>query len=146
MLAFGVSAAVATAAGLPKGNVIVARSAPTALLIWDASAAVGDLVIAQQTGDAGMRALESDAVALMAARAPRLRANTIELHVQYAASGIVGAAYQASTFANATPLMILSAPRALVAKKAQGWMADIDAQRKPAGLDVRMTGSFPHAE
>jgi hypothetical protein len=64
----------AVAADLPGGTVVVARSAPTAVFIWDASPAVGDLVVAQQTGDAGMRALEADALAIMAARAPASRA------------------------------------------------------------------------
>jgi len=54
---------------VPKGTVVVVRSAPNALLIWDASAAVGDLMIARRTGDDGMRELERDGIAIMAARA-----------------------------------------------------------------------------
>jgi hypothetical protein len=146
MVAFAFFAPAVRAAGLPKGNVIVARSMPSALLIWDASAAVADLVIAQNSGDDGMRALESDAIAIMAARAPRLHAERIELRVQYAAGGIVGAAYQAGTFANQTPLLILKTKRLLALSRATQWLGDVAAQRRPAGLEVRTTGQFPHQQ
>jgi hypothetical protein len=129
-----------------KGAVVVARSAPTMLLIWDASPAVGDLVIAQRTGDQGMRALEGDAIAILGRRAVRSHAARIELHVQYVSGGVVGAAYQASTFANATPLMIISAARPAAATRYREWIGDVVAGRKPPGLDVRITGTFPKSE
>jgi hypothetical protein len=131
---------------LPPGTIVVARSAPAALLVWDASAAVGDLVVARRSGDDGMRALESDGVTIMAARAPRLRAKSVELRIQYSATGVAGAAYQASTFANATQLLVLTAPRALIAARAHAWQAAIASHRAPDGLGVRVVGAFPQPQ
>lgn len=130
----------------PPGTIVVARSAPAALLIWDASSAVGDLVVARRTGDDGMRALEGDGIEILAARAPRLHAKSIELRIQYSATGVVGAPYQASTFANATQLLVLTAPSALVAARARAWQAAIAAHRAPDGLGVRVVGAFPQAQ
>jgi len=130
----------------PKGIVVVARLQPTAVLIWDASATVGDLVVAQQTGDAGMRALEADSVDVLASRAPALHAARIEIHAQYAATGIVGAAYNASTFANATPLVRVSADRSAIIAHAAAWARDLRQGRAPAGLTIEVTGSFPQSQ
>ncbi len=116
---------------------------PNALLIWDASPAVGDLVIARQTGDAGMRALEADAVAILAAHAAASRAKHLDVRVQYAATGIVGAAYNATTFANATPLVIVGADRSLLLAHAEAWQRSLADGNVPAGLSVHVTGTFP---
>lgn len=130
----------------PPGIVVVARSAPAALLIWDASTAVGDLVVARRSGDDGMRALESEGVSILAARAQRMHAKSIELRIQYSATGVAGAAYQASTFADATQLLVLSAPSAAILARARVWQAAIAAHQAPAGLDVRVVGVFPQAQ
>jgi len=122
------------------------RTAPVATLVWDASPAVGDLVVARRTSDDGLRALESDGVSILAARAQRLHANRVELRIQYSATGVVGAAYQASTFANATQLLVLTAPRTLIAARARAWQAAIAAHRAPDGLAVRVVGAFPQAQ
>jgi hypothetical protein len=137
---------VARADTPPPGIVVVARSTPVALLIWDASSAVGDLVVARRTGEEGMRALESDGVSILAARAQQLHAQNVELHIQYAATGVAGAAYQASTFADATQLLVLTAPRALIATRARIWRDAIAAHRTPDGLGVRVVGAFPQAQ
>jgi len=136
----------ASADATPPGTIVVARSAPDALLIWDASTAVGTLVVARRMGDDGMRALEGDGVAILASRAPRLHAQNVELHVQYSATGVTGAPYQASTFANATQLLVLTAPRALIATRARAWQAAIADHRAPVGLNIRIVGAFPQAQ
>jgi hypothetical protein len=82
----------------------------------------------------------------LAARAQRLHAKNVELHVQYSATGVAGAAYQASTFANATQLLVLTAPRASIATHARDWQAAIAAQRAPQGLGIRVVGAFPQAQ
>jgi hypothetical protein len=146
ILAIAFSTFGTAGADVPKGTVVVVRSAPNALLIWDASAAVGDLMIARRTGDDGMRALESDGVAILAARAARMTAGRFELRIQYAATGIVGAAYQASTFANATQLLVLTAARPAIGARSRAWLADIAAHRAPNGLGVRVVGQFPQSQ
>lgn len=146
ILALAFSTFGAARADMPQGTVVVVRTAPVAMLVWDASPAVGALVVARSTGDDGMRALESDGVSILAARAGRLRANRVELRIQYSGTGVVGAAYQASTFANATQLLVLAAPRALIAARSRNWLAAIAAHRAPAGLDVHAVGAFPQAQ
>jgi hypothetical protein len=130
-------------ADLPKGAIVLAHTAPTAVLIWDASARVGDLVIAQTTGPAGLRALELDGIDILVNRAPQLHASRVELRVQYAATGVVGAAYGASTFANATPLLVMSADRAAIPRSASHWKQAIAADRAPRDLTIRVVGAFP---
>jgi len=134
----------ACAAEQPPGTVVVvARSVPTALLIWDASTAVGDLVIARETGENGMRELEADAVGILAVYAPALRARRLEIRVQYLAAGIVSAAYQATTFADATPLVILDADRATLLAHAAAWRREVANGHPPSGLSLRLVNPFP---
>jgi len=140
------ASARANATDLPKGAVVVARSAPTALLIWDASSAVADLVVARNASDASTRSLEVDAIRILVARAPQLRARRVELRVQYAPIGVEGVAYQASTFANATPLLLLAADRAMIAPRHDAWIADIRGGRAPSGLSVQSIGAFPQTQ
>jgi hypothetical protein len=90
--------------------------------------------------------LERDGIAIMAARAPRMTAGRMELRVQYAATGVVGAPYQASTFANATQLLVLTAPRSTIAARSRAWLADVAAHRMPDGLVVRVVGVFPQSQ
>lgn len=130
----------------PKGIVVVARTAPVALLIWDASPAVADLVIAGHSGDDGLRALEAQAVTLLGARAARARAANIELRVQYAPNGIVGAAYNASTFANESPLFVVKAASKAAAAHASAWATAVAAGQRPAGLGLQITGAFPKSQ
>ncbi len=134
---------VAGATDAPKGLVVVARRAPSALLIWDASLAIGDLVVARSGDDASRRSLEVDGIRILAARAPGLRARTVALRVQYAPVGVEGVAYQASTFANATPVMLLRADRSALVAHAGEWIADLDAGRQPPGLSVDSLGALP---
>jgi len=143
--AFALSAAVATDAGLPKGTVIVARSAPTNVLIWDASPAVGDLVVARQTGAIAMHSLTVDALAIMVARAAQTRAQRIEVRVQFVATGVAGAPYDAATFADATPLLIVSAERSAIIAHARAWQRELARDRTPNGLLVHVTGTFPQS-
>ena len=92
-----------------------------------------------------MAALQIDAIDILNARAPALHAKRVELRVQYAATGVVGAAYQASTFANATPLFTLAADRARIGPQHSIWIRDVAAHRRPDGLSVKLLGAFPKA-
>jgi hypothetical protein len=67
----------------------------------------------------------------------------MEVHVQYVATGVVGAAYNAATFANATPLMIVAADRSAIVAHAGAWERDVASGRTPGELSVRVTGAFP---
>ena len=129
-----------------SGTVVVAKTAPDALFMWDASPVVADLVIAQKAPDAGMRDLEIAAIKILAARAPNMRANQLEIRAGYAATGVVGAAYQAATFANASPLFTIRAKRTDVLAHAKQWESDLAAGRAPKAASIVETGKFPHAQ
>ncbi len=134
---------IAVAADAPAGLVVVARRSPTALLIWDASQAVGTLVVARTSPDASRRSLEADGIRILADRAPRFHTRQIDLRVQYAPVGVEGVAYQASTFANATPVLVLHADRSALISHADAWIADVGAGRQPRGLTVDTVGALP---
>jgi hypothetical protein len=79
----------------------------------------------------------------MVARAPRSRARRIEVRVQFVATGVAGAAYDAATFADATPLLIVAADRSAIVAHAQAWQRELANDRTPSALSVRVTGTFP---
>ncbi len=133
----------AAADALPKGTVIVAKTAPEALLVWDASPAVADLVQAKTAEPDGLHALESDALQILAARAASLRAKRVQLRVVYTRSGAVSAVYNAATFAGVERVMVLSAARDDIASHAAAWQAAARTGAATPGLTVTVSGKLP---
>ncbi len=85
----------------PPGNVIVARPAGNALLIWDASADVA-AIVANKTSDADAKTLlERDAARVLAASLSKtdIGASSITLRVIYQKTGAVSPVYGSATFA-----------------------------------------------
>jgi len=85
----------------PPGNVIVARPAGDALLIWNASADVA-AIVANKTADADAKALlERDAARALAASLAKVdaAASSISLRVIYEKTGAVSPVYGTATFA-----------------------------------------------
>ncbi len=85
----------------PPGNVIVARPAGNALLIWDASADV-TAIVANKTSDADARTLlERDAANALATSLSKVAndASSVTLRVIYQKTGAVSPVYGSATFA-----------------------------------------------
>jgi hypothetical protein len=127
----------------PKGTVIMAKAAPKALLIWNASPAVADLVTGNQLGDDGLRELESDGVGILANRASSLKATRMELRIIYEQSGAVSPVYGTATFAGYEHVLTLVAARADIERNAEEWMKEISGGTAPRGLDIVVTGKLP---
>ncbi len=90
-----------------------------------------------------MSELEIDAIDL-SRRARRAARKTVELRVQYVATGVVGAAYNASTFANATPLLVLGADRSRFSPRC-GMDPRCRGASPARGVSVNVLGAFPKA-
>jgi hypothetical protein len=82
----------------------------------------------------------------MLAHAAALPAKRITLRAQYAPTGVVGAAYNASTFANATPLFTIAADRALISSHAARWKDDLAHGRTPHDVTLHPLGTFPQPQ
>lgn len=141
--AIGGSSVPAFAADTPKGSVLVARTEPDAILIWDATPAVVDLVSAKRGQDAALRTLESDAVAILAERAPQLKASKVSIRIVYQKIGAVNPAYGNATLASVERLATVSAKRDDIVKHAKDYETALTAGNVPSDVTVNVTGKLP---
>src|SRR5260370_11579474 len=61
----GLACMPASADEAPKGSIMLAKTQPNVILIWDATPAVADLVTAKLPVDEALHALEADAMGIM---------------------------------------------------------------------------------
>lgn len=128
---------------LPKGTVVLAKTSPDALLIWDASPELADMIAAKQPDDQILKTLEADALTILAERAKSLSSGNIALRVVYQRSGAVSPAYGAPTFAGVERLFIMEAKRTDVAPQESAWRSALQSGSTAHGLTVTMTGKLP---
>ena len=127
----------------PKGSIVLAKTSPSALLIWDASPVVADLVADKTPDSQALRLLTADAIELLHERAASLTAKTVELRVVYTRSGAISPAYGAPTFAGVERVMVIDASRADALARADQWKKAARDGAPTPGLTVKITGSMP---
>lgn len=133
----------AYAAEEPKGNIIMAKAPPHVLLIWNAEPRITDLAAERILGNRGLQMIESDAVNILAARAPSLEAKSIALQVVYERFGAENPAYGGPTLSRVEHLMTLLAAPGDITRNATQWSKDIAAGTAPKGLSITITGKLP---
>jgi hypothetical protein len=126
----------------PKGNVMLAKTQPNVVLIWDATPQVVDLVNAKKPNDETLHALEADAFAIMAERA-KPATETVTIRVVYQRTAEVNKAYVSATLQGVEKLFTMTAPRADVLKNAAAWKSQLAAGATPKGVVVTLTGKLP---
>lgn len=144
--ALGVAACTAAAVAsddLPKGNVVIAKTHPDAVLIWDATPRVLDLVNTKTLGDAGVRALELDALHVLEARAKTLSAPSVQLRIVYTRTGEMNPLYGTPSFAGVERVAVLAAKRNDILRDGTSWESSLKTGSVPKGLDVTVTGKLP---
>jgi hypothetical protein len=129
----------------PAGNVIVARPAGNALLIWDASADVA-AIVANKNSDADAKTLlERDAARVLASSLSKIdaSASSVAVRVIYNKTGAVSPLYGSATFAGVERYATLH----MAGKDAQSdrdrWREVPDGGPLPGWLAFDVTGELP---
>jgi hypothetical protein len=134
----------AIAADLPAGTVVLAKSSPDALLLWDSSPVLAKLV-GDKVGEAkALSALESDAVTIASQRAAKLTtAKTVTVQVIYSMTGAVSPVYNTATFAGVEKVLTVSGAPADLVKNGTAYAASLAQGTVPAAVKVSVTGKLP---
>ncbi|MDQ2664266.1 MAG: hypothetical protein M3Y18_09610 [Candidatus Eremiobacteraeota bacterium] len=138
----GASALTSVQAQAPQGNVAVSRSRGDAMVIWDATGELSDLVAAKASKNDVLERIESDAALIFAAKAPRLRktAKTLSVVVLYTKTGAVSPTYHVATFEGVERLLVL---KARATANARDWAGKFSRGTVPSGASVTLTGQLP---
>ena len=143
--------ALAVAPGAPAaaddavpGHAIVARTAPDALVIWDATADVTSIVKDKVSDTDAASRLERDALRVLASTADRLkRAKTVTVRVIYNKTGDVSPVYGSPTFAGVERFANLTVDAADVSGDKDKWRDLSDKAPVPAWVAFKIVGSLP---
>ncbi len=129
----------------PPGNVIVARPAGDALLIWDASADVA-AIVANKTSDAEAKTLlERDAASALAASLSKVAsdASSIALRLIYQKTGAVSPVYGSATFAGVERYATLRISGKDARSDRDRWRELAAAKPLPPWFAFDVTGELP---
>jgi hypothetical protein len=134
----------AAAADLPAGTVVMAKSTPDALLLWDSSPVLAKMV-ADKVGEAhALSTLESDAMAIATQRSSGLStAKTITVQVIYSKTGAVSPVYNTPTFAGVEKVLTVSGTPSDIAKNGATYTEQLSHGTVPAAVKVAITGKLP---
>ena len=128
------------------GPVIVARSTSgEAMLLWDATSYVSQLVSEKLTGESGMRALEATAIHALNEKAKVLSSSRLSLKVTYSKTGSVSPVYGSATFEGVESVLSITVARAALTEHADTWVSEAahgDAI-SPSGLAIAVLGKLP---
>ncbi len=129
----------------PPGNVIVARTAGDALLIWDASVDIAGIVT-NKTPDADANALlERDAARVLAASLSKVdkAATSITVRVIYQKTGAVSPVYGTATFAGVERYATLKLSGKDANDDRDKWRELGDAAPAPGWFAFAVIGQLP---
>jgi hypothetical protein len=127
------------------GPVILAKAAPTATYIWDATAYVAQLSSDHILGDDGLRAAEATATAALAERAKDVDSKDMLITVIYKRTA-AGASYGTATFADQQRLFELRVDREFVGKGGAALARSVADGKVPAQIKISVTGALPAAQ
>ncbi len=127
------------------GTVIVGRIRGNALLLFDCTRELTDLVARKADSGSMIREIEGNAVRAMAQKRSIFQktASTMTIRVIYNRIGAINPAYGTPTLEGVERLMTLSAPTRDVAKQASRWIDDISSGKQRKGLKVTIEGKVP---
>jgi hypothetical protein len=126
------------------GNVIVVRESDDAVLLWDATPDVEDIVKARLSDtDAGAR-LERDALRALAASLDQVpKARTVTLRVLYSKTGDVSPAYGSPTFAGIERYATLTVDARRATGDADRWQELGPKSAVPSWIGYKVEGQLP---
>jgi len=140
--AFPVSAVHAQMA--PQGNIAVARARGDAMVIWDATQALTDLVATKASKKDVINRLTSDAALVFGTEALRLKryAKTVSVIVLYTKTGAISPTYHVATFEGVERLLVFKAP-SRASGQAHAWASQLLRGVMPRGAFVAVVGQLP---
>ncbi len=130
--------------GVP-GNVVVARASGDALVIWDASPEVGELVSSRTPDDRAAARLQRDALRVAADSLSKIEggASSLTVRIIYSKSGAVSPVYGAATFAGVERYATVQLPFKDAQADRDHWKT-LDAKTPlPKWIEVKVTGQLP---
>ena len=94
------------------GTVVVAKASGAAIVIWDATPFVAQLVSQKNSGDEGLKVMKSRALVILINKARNLNnAQSITINATYTKSGEVSPVYGSATFAGVERVFSIMASR-----------------------------------
>jgi hypothetical protein len=144
VFALGARPVPAEDAAVP-GNVVVARTSGDALVIWDASPEVAELVGERASDERASTKLERDALRVAAQSLGKIEksANTLSVRIIYTKTGAVSPVYGAATFAGVERYATLELPLKDALADRDHWKT-LDAKAPlPKWIALKVTGQLP---
>jgi len=144
IIPFQPPAILADATSISGAQVIVAKASGDAVLIWDASSTITEILRRKVPPALAMRSIEAQAADLLALRGPALKsAKSISLRVVYPRKPEFNPQYGNEVAATVERLMTLKASPATLVHDGKTWSAMIQKGGSPRGLDIMVTGTLP---
>ena len=132
------------AASEPAGTIVVAKPDGDALILWDVTTLVAEIVSEKTPRDEALRDLESQAVGVMSSRVTALKsAQTISVRVIYLRTGDINPAYRAATLAGVEKVVTIKAPVSKVNAQSAVWAKELKDGKVPSDITVSVTGKLP---
>lgn len=126
------------------GTVVVAKTGPTPLLLWDATPLVTQVVQNKQPREAALRDLESQAMQILGQHARGLKhAKSLTIRVLYQKTGAVSPVYGTATFEGVERVFELTASSADARAHAKQLAEGIARGTVPRGVRLNVTGTLP---
>ena len=134
----------AFAADLPEGTIVLAKTTPDALVLWDSSPVLAKLLADRAGETAALAALESDAMLIATQRSTALTSSkTLTVSVIYSKTGAVSPVYNTPTFAGVEKLLTVSGSPADIAKNGAAYATELSQGTVPPAIRVTVTGKLP---
>lgn len=130
------------AAAATAGNAVLVKSGSDALVLWDATQPVTEIVLQKKPRVQALRALEAQAVGIGESKVAA-GARTIAVRVIYARTGAVSPVYNAATFASVEKLATITMPAKPLKTLSRKWAQMFKDGKTPAGVTLRVTGALP---
>jgi hypothetical protein len=135
---------LAAAADMPAGTVVLVKTTPDALVLWDSSPVLAKLVGDKVGPQQALTTLESDAMVIAAQRSAGLAdAKSITVQVIYSKTGAVSPMYNTATFAGVEKLLTVAGSPADIAKNGTSYAAALARGDVPPGINISVTGKLP---
>jgi len=143
-VALFLSASPAAALDSVPGHVIVARENDDAVLLWDATPDVADIVRERLSDADAEKRLERDALRALATSLDRVpNARTVTLRVLYSKIGDVSPTYGSPTFAGVERYATLTVDARRAAGDDDRWKELGPRAAVPAWIDYQVVGELP---
>ena len=143
--AFALPAASGADEPAVSGHIVLARATDEALVIWDASPVIADVVKGKLSDDDANKLVAHDALKVLAMQQPNVDkgAKSITIRIVYSKTGAVSPYYGNTTFAGIERYATLSTAAGDVATDKNNWKELGDSAALPSFLPFTVIGKLP---